>query len=182
MNTDELKLKAVEFLTEEFNHEVPNELMLEATFNAHPLNEQGLSALFSFHTSEKFFVFVGNVMPMVYPDLNLSNDELWAVHIGMEYFVKANVIEDTERKPAALLAYLKMVGTVFQEQLYIMKPDSVKVEKVYQLENQKHVVGKATFEDKSYCWIVGDITHFVYKKDLPPQIVWALHMGRLLLA
>ena len=77
--------------------------------------------------------------------------------------------------------YLKMVSTVFQEQLYIYKPDTVKIEKVYMLNDQRHVVGIATFENKNYTWIVGDIPHFVYKKALPPQMVWCLHMGRILL-
>jgi hypothetical protein len=120
-------------------------------------------------------------MPMIYPDYDLSADDLWAVHIGMEYFIKMGVTEDTDRKSPKFLAYLKMVSTVFQTQLYIFKPDTVKIEKVYQLNEQRHVVGYATFEGKTYSWIVGDIPHFVYKKELPPQIIWALHMGRILM-
>jgi hypothetical protein len=179
--TDQLKQTAIEFLKDEFNPDLDYELQFEAAFNTHPLKEPGLTELYSFDAGEKFFVFIGNVLPMVYPDFGLTTDELWAAHIGMEYFIKAGVTEDTDRKPAALLAYLKMVGTVFQEQLYIQKPDTVKVEKVYQFQDQKHVVGKATFDGKAYSWIVGDITHFVYKKDLPPHMTWALHMGRILL-
>ena len=83
-------------------------------------------------------------------------------------------------QPHLLLTYLKMVATVFQEQLYISKTDSMKIEKVYQLGDQRHIVGRAEFNSAKYSWIVGDITHFVYKKELPPQITWALHMGRIL--
>jgi hypothetical protein len=99
----------------------------------------------------------------------------------MEFFIEKGVTEDTDRKSPVFLSYLKMVATVFQEQLYILKPDSIKIEKIYRFEDQKHVVGHAIFDDKVYSWIVGDIPHFVYKKDLPPQITWALHMGRILL-
>ncbi|HJZ12024.1 MAG TPA: hypothetical protein VJ521_07730 [Acidobacteriota bacterium] len=99
----------------------------------------------------------------------------------MEYFIKMNVAEDTSRHPGKLLAYLKMVATVFQEQLYITLTGMPKIEKIYMLDDQKHVVGKALYDGVVYSWIVGDIPHFVYKKDLPPQIIWSFHMGRILL-
>jgi hypothetical protein len=182
---EELKQKAIDVVHEDFNPDLKCEMHLEKTFEKHPLKEgEQLSALFSFEPQpkEKFFVFVGNVLPMIYPDYDLSPDDLWAVHIGMEYFIKMGVTEDPDRKSPKFLAYLKMVSTVFQEQLYIYKPDSVKIDKVYMIHDQRHVVGHATFEGKTYSWIVGDIPHFVYKKDLPPQVIWALHMGRILLS
>ena len=181
---EDLKTKALQIVKEEFDPAFNGELKLEQTFQNHPLKEEpGNSALFSFspNDQDRLFVIVGNVMPMIYPDYDLSADEMWAVHMGMEYFIKMGVAEDTNRKSPIFLAYLKMVSTVFQTQLYIFKPDTVKIEKVYQLNEQRHVVGSATFEGKNYSWIVGDIPHFVYKKELPPHIVWALHMGRILL-
>lgn len=183
--TEDLKREALAFLREELNPDLTCELHLEKTFETHPLKEPGVSALFSFHpvpdSTQKLFVFAGNVLPMIYPDYGLSMDDLWAVHIGMEYFIKMKVTEETDRKSAIFLTYLKMVATVFQEQLYIAKPDTMKIEKIFIVGDQKHVVGSATFNEKKYSWIVGDITHFVYKKELPPQVTWALHMGRLLL-
>lgn len=182
---DELKQEAVNFLKEEFHPDLDYTLELKATFDIHPLKGEGTTALFSFHPNsdppETFFLFIGNSVPMIYPDLQLSLDEMWAVHLGMEYFIEKGVMEDTDRKSPVFLSYLKMVSTVFQEQLYISKPDSIKIEKVYTFQDQRHIVGHATFEGKVYSWIVGDIPHFVYKKDLPPQFVWALHMGRILL-
>jgi hypothetical protein len=184
MTVSDLKTKALDVLREDFDPDLDCELKLEQTFEKHPLKEENqLTALFSFqpNNDERFFVFVGDVLPMIYPDYDLSAEDLWAVHIGMEYFIKMGVAEDPDRKSPKFLAYLKMVSTVFQEQLYIFKPDSVKIEKVYILNNQRHVVGYAAFEDKKYSWIVGDIPHFVYKKELPPQIIWSLHMGRILM-
>lgn len=184
--TQELKTQAIDFLKQEFHPDLEYRLELEATFENHPIKPSGVTALFSFKLAdqdpiEKYFVFVGNSVPMIYPDLDLSLDEFWAVHLGMEFFIEKGVMEDPDRKSPVFLSYLKMVSTVFQEQLYIAKPDSIKIEKVYRFEDQKHVVGQATFEDKAYSWIVGDIPHFIYKKSLPPQITWALHMGRILL-
>lgn len=184
MSLEELRTKAVKVLKEDFDPDASYSLNLERTFEKHPLlEEHQLSALFSFHPTpdDRFFVVVGSALPMIYPDYDLTPDDLWAVHIGMEYFIKLGVAEDPDRKSPKFLAYLKMVSTVFQEQLYIYKPDTVKIEKVYLLNEQRHVVGSATFEDKKYSWIVGDIPHFVYKKELPPQITWSLHMGRILL-
>jgi hypothetical protein len=181
---DDLKEIALQVVHEDFDPHFNSELKLEQTYDKHPLKEEpGSSALFSFSTSDqdRFFVIVGNVMPMISPDYDLSTEDLWAAHIGMEYFIKMGVSEDTDRKSPKFLAYLKMVSTVFQTQLYIFKPDTVKIEKVYQINDQRHVVGYATFEGKTYSWIVGDIPHFVYKKELPPQIIWSLHMGRILL-
>jgi hypothetical protein len=74
-----------------------------------------------------------------------------------------------------------MVSTVFQEQLYITLVSLPKIEKVYRFQDQLHVVGHYTDENKVYSWIVGDIPHFVYKKELPAQVIWSLHMGRILL-
>ncbi len=179
------KQQAVEFLKQEFHPDLDYDLHLETTFNNHPMKGEQSTELYSFEieneTHEKFFVFAGGVHPMVYPDYGLTVDELWAVHLGLEYFIEQGVSEDTERKPQLLLTYLKMVSTVFQDQLYISKPDAIKIEKVYQLGEQRHIVGRAEFNSQKYSWIVGDITHFVYKKELPPQITWALHMGRILL-
>jgi hypothetical protein len=183
MTLEELKKKAEQVVREDFDPDLRCELVLEKTFEKHPLiDDHQISALFSFWPNEedKLFVIVGSALPMIYPDYDLSADDLWAAHIGMEYFIKMGVVEDPDRKSPRFLAYLKMVSTVFQEQLYIYKPDTVKIEKVYLLNDQRHVVGTATFDDKKYTWIVGDIPHFVYKKELPPQIVWCLHMGRIL--
>jgi hypothetical protein len=184
MTVEDLERKAIEVLREDLDPSLEYQLRMEKTFEKHPLVENHrLSALFSFQPNEndRMFVIVGDVLPMIYPEYDLSADDLWAVHIGMEYWIKMGVAEDPDRKSPKFLAYLKMVSTVFQEQLYIYKPDSVKIEKVYMLNDQRHVVGTATFEEKKYTWIVGDIPHFVYKKELPPQIVWSLHMGRILL-
>jgi hypothetical protein len=181
---EDLKQKAIQVVQEDFDPDLNCELKLEQTFEKHPLKEEpGSSALFSFtpNNQDRYFVIVGNVMPMIYPDYDLPVEDLWALHIGMEYFIQNGVKEDTDRKSPRFLAYLKMVSTVFQEQLYIYKPDTVKIEKVYLLNDQRHIVGYATFDGKTYSWIVGDIPHFIYKKELPPQIVWSLHMGRILL-
>ena len=181
----ELEEHAIAVLKEDFDPDLEYHLQLEKTFDTHPFHEGALTGLFSFvpdpAQGEKFFVFAGGAVPMIYPDYGLTADELWAVHIGMEYFIKMEITEDTERNFPRLLAYVKMVSTVFQEQLYITLTSTPKVEKIYVLKDQKHVVGKATFNEKVYSWIVGDIPHFVYKKDLPPQVIWALHVGRILL-
>ena len=182
---ESFKETVIEFLKQEFHPELDYELRLENTYNKHPIKGQLYTELYSFHVEgdavDRFFVFAGGSHPMIYPDYGLTLEEIWAVHLGMEYFIEQGVIEDTERKPHMLLTYLKMAATVFQEQLYISKTDSIKIQKVYKLGEQRHVVGNAEFNEKKYSWIVGDITHFVYKKELPPQITWALHMGRILL-
>ena len=182
---EELRKQAVRLLKEEFDPELSYTLKLEETYEHHPFQDAGMSALFSFQPNDekpdRFFVIIGDSLPMIYPDYDLTHDELWAVHIGMEYFIKMNVTEDTKRHPAKLLAYLKMVATVFQEQLYITLTETPKIETIYTLADQQHIVGKVHYENTVYSWIVGDIPHFVYKKDLPPQIIWSLHMGRILL-
>jgi hypothetical protein len=182
---EELKGEAIELLKEDFDPELEYDLKTEQILETHPLRDPGLSVIFSFQpdpsVDDRYFVITGNVLPMIYPDYGLSIEEIWAMHIGMEYFIKMGVAEDTEKNFPQLLSYVKMVSTVFQEQLYITLTGPPKVEKVYVLGDQKHVVGKATYEGKVYSWIVGDIPHFVYKKDLPPQIIWSFHMGRILL-
>jgi hypothetical protein len=183
--TEELELLAIDLLKEEFNPNLEYKLTLEKTFETHPLRDPGLSAIFSFQPfpdkSDRFFAVTGNVLPMIYPDWNLTADELWAAHLGMEYFIQMDVTEEKDRNPARLLAYLKMVSTVFQEQLYITLTAPPKIEKLYRFKDQLHVVGYYNYEGQNYSWIVGDIPHFVYKKELPPQVIWSLHMGRILL-
>jgi hypothetical protein len=181
---EKLKEQSIAQLKEEFNPELDYDLKLERTFEDHPSRGSGLAALFSFQPvpdePDRFFIFAGNALTMIYPDWNLSPDELWAINIGNEYFIKMGVTEDPTRS-AKVLAYVKMVATVFQEQLYITLSGPPKIEKIYALGEQRHVVGHATFDEKVYSWIVGDIPHFVYKKDLPAQTIWSLHMGRILL-
>lgn len=181
---EQLKYQAIRHLMEEFDPNLNYDLRLEKTFEHHPFRETGLSALFSFQPfpdrPDCFFVFAGNSLPMIYPDWNLTPDELYAVNIGNEYFLNMGVTEELGKSPK-FLAYLKMVSTVFYEQLYITLTAPPKIEKVYLLGDQRHVVGKATFEGKVYSWIVGDLPHFVYKKDLPPEVIWSLHLGRILL-
>lgn len=183
--TEELKQKAIQHLKDEFDPDLEYDLHLEKTFESHPFRDPGLSAIFSFtpfvDKPDRFFVITGNVLPMIYPDWPLSIDELWAAHLGMEYFIQMNVAEEKDRNPAKLLGYLKMVSTVFQEQLYITLTSPPKIEKVYRFKDQLHVVGHYNFDGKIYSWIVGDIPHFIYKKELPAQVIWSLHMGRILL-
>ena len=179
--TEQLKQQAIAVLKEDFEPDLHYQLHLERTFDTHPLQEAGLTALFSFapypDKQDKFFVFVGNVVPMIYPDWGLTSDELWAVHIGMEYFLKQGITEDTEKNFPKLLAYVKMVSTVFQEQLYIALTGPPKVEKIYVLQDQKHVVGKATFDGKVYSWIVGDIPHA--RCIAAPERQWKLALDRI---
>jgi hypothetical protein len=183
--TEELKQKAIRHLKEEFNPDLDYNLTLEKTFENHPFRDARVSAIFSFIPSpqkpDRFFIVSGSTMTMIYPDWNLTVEELWAAHLGMEYFIQMNVTEEKDRNPAKLLAYLKMVSTVFQEQLYITLTAPPKIEKIYRFQDQLHVVGHYNFDGKIYSWIVGDIPHFVYKKELPPQVIWSLHMGRILL-
>lgn len=179
------KADVIEFLKQEFHPDLDYDLRLETVYKQHPIKGNLYTELYSFDVKaepvDRFFVFAGGSHPMIYPDYGITLEELWAVHLGMEYFIEQGVTEDTERKPHMLLTYLKMAATVFQEQLYISKTDTIKIEKVFKLGDQRHVVGSAEFNEKKYSWIVGDITHFVYKKEIPPQITWALHMGRILL-
>ncbi|HSP05659.1 MAG TPA: hypothetical protein VLR94_00705 [Acidobacteriota bacterium] len=180
--TETLENRVQAFLREEFRPDRQYSLRLEVEFNHHPIRGPIHAALYSFDVEgDHYYVFGGDTVPMIYPQMDLTIDELWPVQLGTEYFLEQDVTEDTDRKSPIFLTYLKMVSTVFQEQLYISKPDAIKIQKVYKLHDQKHIVGQAQFQDKTYSWIVGDITHFVYKKDLPPQITWALHMGRILL-
>ena len=103
------KQEAIEFLKQEFHPDLNYDLHLETTFNNHPIKGAQPTELYSFEvqseTHEKFFVFAGNVHPMVYPDYGLTVDELWPVHLGLEYFIEQGVKEDTERKPQLLLTY-----------------------------------------------------------------------------
>ena len=183
---DKLKEQAIALLKDEFDPQLEYELTLEATYEKHPFKEPCLAALFSFRPApdeeDRLFVFVGDGLPMIYPDFGLTLDELWAVNVGNEYFIKMGVTEEPPGKFAKFLAYLKMVATVFQEQLYITLSGPPKIEKVYLINEQRHCVGRVTYNEKVYSWIVGDIPHFVYKKDLPPQVTWSLHMGRILLS
>lgn len=179
---DTIESNVLAFLKSEFHPDLDYNLTLEAEFSKHPIRGSIEVALYSFEIEgDRYHVFGGDTIPMIYPQMDLTSEDLWAVQLGTEYFLEQGVSEDTDRKSPVFLTYLKMVSTVFQEQLYIAKPDAIKIQKVYKLQDQKHVVGTAKFNDKTYSWIVGDITNFVYKKDLPPQVTWALHMGRILL-
>ncbi len=179
----QLELQALELLQAELDPEARGPVKLEKLFEQHPFNEPPEAALFSWPSGERrYFLFVGNVMPMIYPDMELSPDELWAVHIGNEYFITLGVEEDAERDPKRLFAYLKMISDVFQQQLQMkLSGCPPRIEKVYRLEDRRQVVGYCVQDNVTYSWIVGDVPPFVYKRQLPPQIIWALHMGKLLL-
>ena len=183
---ERLKLQAAAILEEELDRPAGAvDLQLERLFEKHPFYEGLQAAAFSFcppGKSDRFFVFAGNVMPMIYRDMGLSLDELWAVHIGVEYFIKMGVTEEKARDTRTLFSYLKMVTTLFQQQLLVTLTSPPKIEKIYTLEDRRQVVGYYTDGEKAYSWIVGDVPHFVYKHRLPPQIVWALHIGKILLS
>src|SRR5262245_27055819 len=113
--TSTLESRAISFLKEEFHSDLEYVLTQQAHFQQHPLRGGVDIALFSFDLDgDKFFVFAGDTIPMIYPAMDLTPDELWAVHIGTEYFIEQGVTEDTDRKSPVFLTYLKMVSTVFQ--------------------------------------------------------------------
>src|SRR5262245_65875529 len=96
------KQDVIEFLKQEFNPELDYDLHLETTFSNHPLKGAQPTELYSFEvqneTRELFFVFAGGAHPMVYPDYGLTVDELWAVHLGLLYFIEQGVKESTHSK------------------------------------------------------------------------------------
>jgi hypothetical protein len=180
-----LRTQARAILEEELD-EPPEEteLQLERIFDKHPFYDALLAAAFSFRLPgkpDRFFVFTGNIMPMIYRDMGLSLDDLWAVHVGMEYYVKTGVTEETDRAPRAMFSYLKMVTALFREQMSLTLTSPPKIEKVYALQDRRQAVGTYAAGETVYSWIVGDVPPFIYRRRLPAQIIWALHMGRLLL-
>lgn len=183
-NLKELESQALELLRAELDPEATGPLHLVKFFEEHPFNQPAGAALFSWSSGDqRFFLIVGNVIPMIYPDLDFPVDNLWAVHVGNEYFIKNGVEEETERDPKRLFGYLKMVSDLFYQQLQIRPTgEPPKIDKIYRLEDRRQVVGTWTHNQVTYSWIVGDVPHYIFKRRLPPQITWALHIGTLLLS
>lgn len=177
---------ALAYLTNELGPRAPQSLGPAAYFDASVLDDDGPVAIFPFVTpigdeQPEHYVVVGRTVPNYYPRWTLSLDEAFHVHLGTRFMLVVGISQASEAErasidPAAELNQL--LAKIYPGE----RVDNPALAALFKVGDELHAVCR--------CRIAGDdvyaMTHacppgFYRRTELPPHVVYRLHLGSLLL-
>ncbi len=178
----DLRQRAISYLKRELGDRETFDLQLMQSFSTHPLMGSGEYAIFQFNRStepsKRYHVVVGTEGGTnYYPDLGLSLDELWKVHIGTDFYLVMQVktldtIDNADR-------YVNEAKGIIEKTFGGSLQSSPTVVTCFKYKDEVHAAGKCTSGSTVYSFVVGDVPHFAINKDLAADVVWRLNMGRI---
>jgi hypothetical protein len=177
--------RARDYLARELSERAPEHLVFVAGFDASPLEREGGVSIFSFSAAvggddaESFYVVAGETEPNYYPAWNLSPEEIFEVHLGTRFMLVVGVGQfPVEELPESLEADVRA-------ELERVAPSEpvTQVERVaaFHAQDQRHAVCRVRIAHEDVYVFAGDLPFGVSRRtDLPPHVVYRLHLGRAL--
>ena len=177
---------ALAYLRNELGPRAPQSLGPAAYFDASVLDDDGPVVIFPFVTpigdeQPEHYVVVGRTVPNYYPRWTLSLDDAFHVHLGTRFMLVVGVAQasDAERAsvdPAAELDQL--LAKIYPGE----KVENPTLAALFKVGDELHAVCR--------CRIAGEETYamtracppgFYRRTELPPHVVYRMHLGSLLL-
>lgn len=176
---------AREYLLSELQQDAPWTVTPVASFDEHPLENEGRVTVFSFNASiggnpeEPFYVVVGQTVPNYYPQWGLDADQIYSVHLGTRFMLVVEVRQvplDTLPSTLKRDTLAQLEGIVPGEPVRNLEPAAV-----WQADEQLHVVCRATIADEDVFIMAADLPMGVYREtQLPPHVVYRWHLGTVI--
>ncbi len=176
---------ARDYLARELGDAAPDHLVFVARFETSPLEGDGSASVYSFAASlggnppEPFYAVAGETQPNYYPAWNLSPEEIYDVHLGTRFMLVVGVAQlPVDELPGSLEADLRA-------QLDRVAPGEpvTRIEPVaaFRADDQRHAVCRAKIAHEDVYLLTGDLPLGISRRvDLPPHVVYRLHLGRTL--
>jgi hypothetical protein len=156
-------------------------------FPRSPLDGEGATALFAFESSrgsetpEDYYVAVGQTEPNYYAAAGLDAEDVFSLHVGTRFMLVMGVAQS----PVVDETYdaYQDARTVCDRVAPRASLEDVQVAATFDVEGQMHRVLRARFGGDAIYLFAGDAPWgFSRRVDLPPHVVYRLHLGRVLRA
>jgi hypothetical protein len=176
---------ALSYLRGQLGEAAPAALGAATLFTHCPLEGEGPVILFGFEADrgggrEPYYVAVGRTEPNYYPAYGLDADDAYSLHLGTRFMLVMGVAQRPERAGDAYDAAgdaraiaVRVAGD---------RPvEDVRVAATFDVDGQLHSVLRARLAGEEVYIMGRDAPPgFSRRTDLPPQVVYRLHLGVVL--
>ena len=189
-NTADWAAFALEYLAAQLREHAPNSLGPPTLFPRSPLEGDGPCLVFPFtadrtgHGSEQHFVVVGQTEPNYYAAYGLDPDEAFSLHVGTRFMLVMQIAQTPGVSPAPQdYDPARDARTIVDRIAPAAKLEDVSLAAAFDVNGQIHNVLAATLDGQRIYIIGRDAPPgFSPRTDLPPQVVYRLHLGEVLRA
>ncbi len=194
-NLDEWRDYALAYLAEQLRSAAPPALVNPVLFPRSPLEGEGPTVLFGFTADrsgrgeEPYHVFVGKTEPNYYPTFDLNAEEAFDLHLGTRFMLVMGVAlldessagqSPAPRSQDAYNAAADARGIVDR-----VSPDAaiedLTIAAMFDVDGEIHAVLRCRVAEEPVYIMGRDAPPgFSKRVDLPPQVVFRLHLGHVL--
>ncbi len=190
-NLERWEAYALAYLQPHFREATPQALSRPSLFLRSPLEGEGASVVFEFAADrtgrerERYFVVVGKTEANYYPAYDLDASQGFDLHLGTRFMLVMGIAQmdgeqDDSVSPNAYDAMedaRRIVGKIAPD----AEIDNLKLAALFDVDGARHAVLR--------CHIGGEPVYvmgrdappgFSRRVDLPPQVVYRLHIGNIL--
>lgn len=184
---------ALDFLRGHFREHAPAAVGPASLFARSPLEAEGAAVVFPFSSArgqrgeQPYYVVVGHTEPNYYPAHGLSAEEAYCLHLGTRFMLVMGVAQ-VPAVPAA-----ESSATDYDPQrdarmiVDRVAPDrtlsDVAVAATFDVGGQMHAVLRCAIDGQPVYVFGRDAPNgFSSRVDLAPQVVFRIHLGRVLMA
>lgn len=179
---------ALAYLRQNLRERTPTALGPHHVFEESPLEGEGPVVLFEFSLaassseSERFFVAAGQTEPNYYAALDLTPEDMYALHLGTRFMLVLGI----GLAPNADRAGIDLEKVV-RELVWSIRPgepvSEVEWAAAFDVEGQLHGVARCRIgQQPAYAFIGNAPPGFSTQVDIAPQIAYRIHLGRALRA
>ncbi len=184
--------RALDFLRDHFRETTPARLGEYQIFDRSPLDGDGATIVFRFSAdragagAENFIAVVGQTEPNYYPDEGFAFDEAFELHLGTRFMLTLGVAQVREAdEPVANddqpYDVEKDVRLIVNRVSPDAKIDRVELAALFDVGGQFFAVIRCLLDGQPV-YVMGRDAPFGFsmRTDLAPQVVFRLHLGRVL--
>lgn len=185
MSADVHETLAHAYLKQQFGPQGYAGLAVLGGFDEQPLEGEGAVTVFTFTTRrpgtlpEHCFVVAGQTEPNYYPFLNLSAEDCYNLHVGTRFMLVLEIAQLSEDAPVGdlnALAATALAGVVPGQPV-----TDVKLAAAFKLDDQSHIVVRASVGAEEVYLVLGDLPLGVYRHiQLPPHVIYRMHLGQVI--
>lgn len=176
---------AFAYLRAELGSDSPTSMTHQATFPGAPLEGEGDMSVFGFSASiggepeQDYRVVAGQTSPNYYPSWKLDTEEAFELHLGTRFMLVMEVatVPSTALPPNWMERITEFIHSVAPGEPIADVVPAV----VFKVGDELHLVSRAKIADEEVYVLGLDCPPGVYRKiDLPPHVIFRLHVGMLI--
>jgi len=185
---EQLESDARRYLSQQLGRRAPTQLRFETLFDERPLENEGATALFSFHLEvgstcgrqrQKHFVAVGQTEPNYFPAFQMDDDDAYSFHVGTRFMLTMRLgLVDAEMEPPGAREAMHRFVESYAAGLTL---ESEEVAALLRCDEACFAVYRLKLSGAAYYCLGADCPSGFYPvEQLAPQTVLRLHLGRVI--